>query len=206
MTPSGSIEIAVCVGEALRPFIPALASLRVRVFRAWPYLYDGDQNYEEHYLQSYARSPNAAVILARDGDTVIGASTCLPMTDETPNVQEPFVQRGWDPADFFYFGESVLLPDYRGRGLGVTFFEKREEHAKSVSNCAYAGFCSVVRGDDHPARPPGFTKLDEFWTHRGFTRRPDLVCRMSWKDVGEPGETAKDLVFWLKSLRGRPLP
>ena len=206
MTTAGQIDISVCRGEALRPVIPALASLRVRVFRAWPYLYDGDEAYEEHYLQSYIRSERAAVILARDGNTVIGASTCLPMTDETPNVQAPFLARSWDPANFFYFGESVLLPEYRGRGLGVTFFEKREEHAKSVSECDYAGFCSVARSDDHPARPKDFTKLDAFWTHRGFTRRPDLVCRMSWKDVGEAGETEKDLVFWLKSLRGKPLP
>jgi GNAT superfamily N-acetyltransferase len=190
----------------LERLLPALASLRVKVFHDWPYLYDGDEAYEAEYLQAYIRSARAAIIVARDGDQIVGASTCLPLTDETENVQAPFLARGWNLDDFFYFGESVLLPAYRGLGIGVAFFEQREAHARAVSDCAFAGFCGVIRPDSHPARPAGFQKLDPFWTRRGFTRRPDLVCRMHWRDLGATEETEKDMVFWLKSLHGRPLP
>jgi GNAT superfamily N-acetyltransferase len=200
------IDVSRVTGEALPALIPDLARLRVQVFRAWPYLYDGDENYERDYLQIYVSSPRAAVIVARAGIHIVGASTCLPLSDETASVQAPFRDAGYDPARFFYFGESVLEPGMRGRGLGVRFFQEREAHARAVSACDYAAFCAVQRPDRHPSRPADTTALDEFWTRRGFTRRPDLACKMIWKDVGVPDSTEKTLVFWLKSLTGAALP
>ena len=200
------LHISRVTGAALPALIADLARLRVSVFRAWPYLYDGDEAYEHAYLKTYLSSPRAAVIVARQDERIVGASTCLPLIDETENVQAPFRAAGYDPARFFYFGESVLLPQLRGRGTGVAFFREREAHARSMSDCDYAAFCAVQRPDDHPARPDAYEPLDGFWTRRGFTRRPDLRCTMAWKDVGAAGETEKSLVFWLKSLSGKPLP
>lgn len=193
-------------GADLLPLLPDLARLRIEVFRAWPYLYDGDEAYERTYLRTYVDSPRAGVVVAFDGDRPVGASTCLPLTDETGNVQAPFRARGWDPARFFYFGESVLLPRYRGTGAGVAFFREREAHARRVSDADFTTFCAVQRPDDHPARPPGAVPLDAFWRKRGYTKRPDLVCTMTWKEVGAAEETEKPLAFWMKSLTGAPLP
>jgi GNAT superfamily N-acetyltransferase len=199
------ISITKATGEDLGTLLGELAALRVRVFRDWPYLYQGDLAYEAEYLRTYLRSPDAAIFVASAGAEVIGASTCLRLVDETANVRAPFEARGWDPANFF-FGESVLLPAWRGRGIGVAFFEHREAHARAVSGCAYACFCGVVRPANHPARPAGFVPLDAFWARRGYTRFGDLSCQMSWTDLGETARTEKTLVFWMKSLRGAPLP
>ncbi len=193
-------------GGQIAPIIPALAALRCQVFRDWPYLYDGDEAYERRYLRIYADSPRAAVIVATDGDEIVGASTCLPLTDETDAVTAPFLARRIDPARVFYFGESVLREDHRGRGTGVAFFAAREAHARASSVCDFAAFASVIRPPDHPARPSGHTGLDAFWTRRGYTRRDGLICHMAWKDVGDAAETEKPLVFWMKSLTGAPLP
>jgi len=198
----GDLHISRVTGDALPGLIGDLARLRVKVFRDFPYLYDGDEAYEAEYLQTYLRSARAAVIVAREGTEIVGASTCLPLVDETENVQAPFREAGIDPGRVFYFGESVLLPALRGRGVGVAFFREREAHARAVSACDIAAFCAVERPAAHPARPPGYTPLDVFWSRRGFTRRPDLRCRMQWKDLGESSETEKTLVFWLKSLSG----
>ena len=37
-----SLELKPLTGEALSAALPGLAKLRITVFRAWPYLYDGD--------------------------------------------------------------------------------------------------------------------------------------------------------------------
>jgi GNAT superfamily N-acetyltransferase len=205
-TRTGGVTVTRCTGPDLPALIPDLAALRVAVFRAWPYLYDGDTGYEETYLRTYLRSPSAAVIVARFDGRIVGASTCLPMVDETANVQAPFLAKGWNPAWFFYFGESVLLPELRGRGIGVAFFNEREAHARAVSDCRYACFCGVVRPEGHPSRPDGFVPLDEFWTKRGYTRRPDVTCEMAWTDIGAAAESAKRMVFWMKPLGATPLP
>jgi GNAT superfamily N-acetyltransferase len=187
-------------GPAIAPFLSDLAALRIRIFRDFPYLYDGDPGYEQTYLRTYINSPRAAVILARDGETIIGATTCLPLADETPNIQKPFMDAGQDVQKIFYFGESVLDPAYRGRGIGVTFFEVREAHATSFNAYSTAAFCAVDRPGSHPLRPAGYTPLDAFWNHRGFTRQAHLTCQISWRDLGEPAETEKTLTFWTKPL------
>ena len=200
------MRIEALSGDALARSIPALGRVRSAVFRAWPYLYDGDAAHEAEYLGTYVQSRRAAVFVAWDGDAPVGMATCLPLADETPNVAAPFVERGVSPERVFYFGESVLLPEYRGRGVGVKFFEAREARAREVSACDFAAFCSVQRPADHPARPPDAQPLDGFWRRRGYTPYPDLVCTMRWRDVGEPAESDHRLAFWLRSLTGAALP
>jgi GNAT superfamily N-acetyltransferase len=200
-----SPEILTVSGDALLPYVPALARLRIAVFRDWPYLYDGDPAYEERYLRSYVDSPRAGVVLAIAGDEVVGASTCLPLTDETANIQAPFLAQGIDPGRSFYFGESILLHPWRGHGLGRRFFTEREAHTRRVSACDIAAFCAVERPADHPARPVGYVPLDSFWRNRGFARAPGMACTMSWREVGATVETPHRLNFWWKSLTGAPL-
>ncbi|HTW28573.1 MAG TPA: GNAT family N-acetyltransferase [Acetobacteraceae bacterium] len=200
------VRIETVRGAALLPLLPALGRLRTDVFRDYPYLYDGDPAYETTYLRTYADSPGAAVIVAFAGDEPVGASTCIPLAHETDNVTAPFRARGWDPARFFYFGESVLRRAWRGRGIGVAFFAGREAHARAASTCDFACFCAVQRPADHPARPADHVPLDAFWRKRGYTPYPDLVCTMSWREVGAMAETTKPLAFWIGSLRGAPLP
>ncbi len=179
------------------PLLPDLARLRVEVFRDFPYLYDGNTAHEQTYLQVYANTPGAAVIVARDGAKIVGASTCLPLSAEMGSVQKPFLDAGIDISKIFYFGESVLESPYRGRGIGVSFFQAREAQAAGYEMTA---FCAVQRPDDHPLRPKNYVDLHEFWRHRGYRPRPELICTMAWRDVGEPESTTKTLQFWTKDL------
>jgi GNAT superfamily N-acetyltransferase len=102
----------------------------------------------------------------------------------------------------FYFGESVLLSDYRGQGVGHRFFDERESFARE-QGFAWAAFCAVVRPLDHPSRPAGYVPHDAFWAKRGFVCHPDLKVAFSWKDIGAAQETEKPMVFWLKQLATR---
>jgi GNAT superfamily N-acetyltransferase len=206
MQPGAPLRIETFSGAAIAPYVQALATLRMTVFRDWPYLYEGSRAEEEAHLAPFASDLSAAVVIAFDGADVVGASTCHLLEREAANITAPFLARGLDPARFFYFGESVLLPPYRGQGAGVAFFAAREAHARAASACDHAAFCAVVRPPDHPLRPPGAVPLDGFWRKRGFTPYPDLVCTMRWKQIDTPTETENRLAFWLKSLTGAPLP
>ncbi|MGG5820973.1 GNAT family N-acetyltransferase [Falsiroseomonas sp. HW251] len=186
-------------GAALHPLLPDLARLRIVVFRDWPYLYEGDEAYERGYLRAYADAPGAAVVVCRARGEVVGAATCEPMVQGHAPVQAAFRAAGLDPAGFCYFGESVLLRPYRGRGAGVRFFEAREAHARSLG-LRRTAFCAVLRDPADPRRPAGHVPLDGFWRRRGYAPRPDLTVGFSWKEVGATEETPHLLSFWLKDL------
>jgi GNAT superfamily N-acetyltransferase len=201
-----ALRIETVSGPAIVPHLPALSRLRIAVFRAWPYLYDGDAVQEAAYLAEFAHADSAAIVLARDGEEVAGCSTCVALAEQDADLQAPFRALGIDPARVFYFGESVLLERYRGQGAGVAFFRAREAHARRVASPDYAAFCSVIRPTEHPLRPPGAVPLDAFWRRRGYAPYPALSCQMNWKQVDGDAEVENRLSFWIKSLSGRALP
>ncbi|MCY1407186.1 hypothetical protein D9M71_224760 [compost metagenome] len=194
------MQIRLLHGGAIAPHIDDLAHLRLTVFREFPYLYDGTLEYEARYLATYAESKESLFVLALDGERVVGASTGLPMADETEEFQRPFREQGWAPERIFYFGESVLLPEYRGSGLGVRFFAEREDYARRLARFDHCAFCAVERPADHPRRPPGYQPLDEFWERRGYRHHPELRTEYHWRDLDEDTESAKPMSFWLKEL------
>ena len=194
------MQIRLLHGGAIAPHIDDLARLRLAVFREFPYLYDGTLEYEARYLATYAESKESLFVLALDGERVVGAATGLPMADETEEFQRPFREQGWAPERIFYFGESVLLPEYRGSGLGVRFFAEREGYARRLARFDHCAFCAVERPADHPRRPPGYQPLNEFWARRGYRHHPELRTEYHWRDLDEDTESAKPMSFWLKEL------
>ena len=186
-------------GRQIGSQLDALAALRIAVFHEWPYLYAGSAEYERKYLDTYLRCERSLAILVWDGARCIGASTVLPLADAEAAAQVPFRERGYAIEQIDYFGESVILQPYRGRGLGVKFFEQREAHAREhgLTLCA---FCSVDRPADHPARPADYVPNDAFWSRRGYRKQPSIQASFSWPDIGERESTDKSLTFWMREL------
>ncbi|MDH2197792.1 GNAT family N-acetyltransferase [Ectopseudomonas oleovorans] len=194
------MDIRLLRGAEIEPHIDDLARLRIQVFREFPYLYDGNLDYEAEYLATYVRSADSLCVLVRDEGRVVGASTALPLADETEEFQQPFTAAGWNPARIFYCAESVVLPAWRGRGLGMRFFVEREGHARALGGFDWCAFCAVQRPVDHPRRPADYQPLDAFWARRGYRHQPALRTEFHWKDLDEAQESAKAMSFWLKEL------
>lgn len=195
-----TIEVTSLAGEDIVPVLPELARLRMTVFRDWPYLYDGSLEYEQTYLAKLAAAKGAVCVVARDGDTIVGASTGAPMIEHADEFGEPFRKAGHDIAHIFYCGESVLLTSHRGHGLGHAFFDHREAHARRLGGFTHSTFCRVVRPDDHPLKPKDYRPLDGFWRKRGYAPLSGIVATYSWKDIDQPDETVHEMQFWMKEL------
>lgn len=188
-------------GQELLPWLDGLGALRISVFHEYPYLYDGNLEYEREYLSTYIRSEGSmvALVTADSSREVLGATTCIPLVDEGAEFQQPFLEQGCDLKDICYFGESILTPSLRGRGIGKQFFQYREAHARNLG-FKIAAFCAVDRPADHPLCPPGYRKLDQFWLAQGFKKHPELQATFVWKEIQEEEESPKTLTFWLKDL------
>lgn len=196
-----NISLESFTGNDVERYIPEVARLRIEIFSEFPYLYDGNMEYEAKYLRTYTASPDSVIVIAFDGDRVIGASTAVPLRHETEEIKRPFIEHAIDPDSVFYLGESVLRRDYRGCGIGVRFFQEREAHAQRVGDFEWAAFCAVQRPENHPRRPADYVPLDEFWNKRGYYKHPELRTTFTWQDLDESSQSPKPMVFWLKQLK-----
>lgn len=194
-----TIRIAPLTGADLQAALPDLAKLRIAVFAAWPYLYAGSEAYEREYLAEFTAAPDAVLVAALDGDRIVGAATGSPLIAQDGYIRAAFGSAGIDLSGVFYFGESVLLPEYRGQGIGHAFFDHREAAARAWG-ASHASFCAVVRPADHPARPASYVPLDAFWTRRGYAPVPGMIGTFHWQDHGEAEESGKPMQYWLRAL------
>lgn len=197
---ASTIKVVSLTGAELVAVLPALAELRITVFRDFPYLYDGTLAYEEAYLARFAAARGAVCVTAFDGEAIVGASTASPMVEHAAEFSAPFAAQGYDIAKLFYLSESVLLRDYRGHGLGHAFFDGREAQARGMGGFTHTAFSSVLRPVGHPLRPVGYQPLDGFWLKRGYAKAEGIVASYPWKDIDQPAETPHQMQFWIKAL------
>lgn len=194
------MEILKLNGAEARAVASELAELRLKVFWDFPYLYEGTLDYEKKYLETYFKAKHSFVLVVKDKEKIVGATTGIWAKEEEESFKKPLEDYGLNTDEVFYFGESVLLPQYRGLGLGKIFMEERESYARSLGFIKILAFCSVERPIDHPLRPADYRPLDEFWRSRGFIPASGLTTEYVWKDRHETHETSKKMNYWLKYI------
>ena len=70
-----TLEIIRLKGEEILPHISDLAKLRITILKDYPYLYEGDLEYETRYLHTYVSCPETCMVLVLDNKQIVGAST-----------------------------------------------------------------------------------------------------------------------------------
>ncbi len=200
MDPPGLVKTRALTGEDLERALPALAALRIEVFRAFPYLYAGSAEYEQGYLRDFANARDSFIIAAEtDAGEIVGCATGSAITGHHAEFSGPLVAAGFALSSTFYFGESVLLPAYRGQGLGHGFFDAREAHAKARGYKRVC-FCAVERANDHAARPDGYSPLDAFWMKRGYRKLDGLVTAFAWPLESGGANALHPMGYWMREF------
>ena len=187
-------------GIEIDPVLIDLAQLRIDVFASFPYLYTGTVEYEREYLRTFATAKDALVVTAETADgKIIGCATGSAITTHHEEFAQPLRKAGIDLQDIFYLGESVLLPDGRGLGLGHTFFDEREAYARE-RGYQRACFCAIERSLDHPQRPTGYSPLDSFWIRRGYNKHANLRTTFDWPEAPGGPNLRHEMRYWLHDL------
>ena len=155
---------------------------------------------EQRYLRDFAAAEDSFVVAAEtEAGRIVGCATGSAITGHHGEFAAPLAAAGYDLASTFYFGESVLLPAYRGRGLGHAFFDAREAHARALGGLSHTAFAAVDRDDGDPRRPAGHRGNEAFWAKRGYVRQPGMTMHLHWNEL-DRGEVTHPLTFWLRPL------
>lgn len=199
-TTASGVEIMTVSGKDVHRYLDDVAYLRIQIFREFPYLYDGNMDYEKEYLNVYSQSQESLMVLAFHDQKIIGVSTAVPLKDEMVEIQAPFAANHLPINDYFYLGESVLLEPFRGQGIYKYFFSLREEAAR-MGGYRYATFLAVDRPLDHPLKPLDYQPMDPVWKYFGYELQPHLKTLLAYQQIDSSEPVSNEMMFRLKELR-----
>ena len=193
------ITTQLLTGAAVAAGLDDMATLRLDIFREYPYLYEGRRDDELVYLETYATAPDACVILAHDGATVIGAATGMPLSHEDQQMQDALSGTALPLDEIYYIGELLFRPAYRNCGLGGKLLGQLESRIRSLGRYRTLTCATVERPDNHPLQPPGYLPITRFLAHTGFARLPGVSTNFTWRET-DGIKRDHPMQFWIKPL------
>ena len=186
-------------GAAIVDALDDLATLRLDIFREYPYLYEGRREDELNYLGTYAKTPNACVILAYDGSAVIGAATGMPLIQEDAQLRDAFAGTALPLNEIYYVGELLFRPAYRNSGLGRKLLARLEGQIRSLGSYRELTCATVVRPEAHPLRPRDYIPITQFLARTGFVRLSGVTTSFIWRETDRV-KRDHPMQFWIKEL------
>ena len=113
-----------------------------------------------------------------------------------------FDAAGYPAQSVYYYGEILVHPDYRGRGIASAFYQQREAHARALGYQTVC-FAAIVKPDNDPQRPTDYFYPGPLWQRLGFQAFPKLTMTYDWPTRQSDGSTltqSHTLAFWIKPL------
>lgn len=176
-----------------------LATLRLEIFREYPYLYAGRREDERRYVRRYGAVDDACLLVAADNGALVGAVSGVPLANEDESLCRAVAASGRDVAAHYSVGELLLLPPYRGAQLGSRLITRLEEHVRSLRRYCGLVCATVVRPDDHPLRPAGYLPIRRFLDRHGFHPLAGATARFVWLET-DGVRRDHPMQLWIKEL------
>lgn len=196
-------KLRVLKGNEIIPYINQISEFRVKYFKEYPYLYSGSLAYEREYIEGYCKEAKSLLIILEDlSGRLLGFSTGIPLVSDSEIVREAaksFTEAGFDSETFFYFGETILVPEERGKGNYSKIVRLREEEAIEMG---FEGACfmAVNRAENHPQRPKEYQSIDSKFEHMGYSKT-SIGVSFTYPTI-LPDGTVCDvehlMVYWMK--------
>jgi ribosomal protein S18 acetylase RimI-like enzyme len=193
--------IKLLTGSELKAIESFFVDQRIALFRAYPYLYDGNRNEEESYFGWFSKLTHTAIAVAYQRDVPIGfvsGTSFVQFGEHFEGSVDLFERFGLKPHSYFYISEVLILPEHRGNNLTKRLFDVLEEHAQKRG---FRSGCLVTEShDSHPLMPIGYKQLDYLWMRLGFAKS-SLNTKHDWLTLQVDGTTLRQdhvLDYWLK--------
>lgn len=191
--------LQILTGREIAASLPAVAELRLAIFREYPYLYAGDAASEQKYLAVYADAADACLVTVNAGNSVAGAATGIPLSLETGELVNPFAASAYEVDNCYYIGELLFYPAFRNRGLGSRVLKLIEERVRSLGRYRYLTCVTVVRPAGHPLCPADYLPIDRFLARTGFKPLPGICANFTWSEL-DGVRREHGMQYWLKEL------
>ena len=194
------ITIKVLRGQEMIPYLEIAAQWRIQEFKRFPYLYEGNLEYESMYMHECEENPEAVLIVGERKGEILGFTTGIPigtMSDLLKSLRTKLP----NAHEYYYLAECIFAPTVRGRGFaqkGIKLFEE------VVNDLGYKKICflTVIRDKNHPLRPARYLDKDPIW-QRWKYQKTELVLEFPWPTIQEDGSVIdflNPMRFWEKDI------
>lgn len=196
-----AVEYKMFFGAKIAEHAHVISPL-LSIYGEWPYLYQQSDPLEDidYIMDRYAKQTDSVVCIAYNGPKAIGVAMGVPLTQAPPHYRDAFPENERRP-DIFYWGELVVLKEYRGKHVAHEMYTRMAAHilGKYKAIC----FASLEREDNYKLahlKPAHEASLDSLWKRLGFEKRPDIKMQGKWTVLGDSEDSLHDMFYWWKKL------
>lgn len=198
-----NISYKVLKGVEVQTILPFIAEQRIKLFAEYPYLYKGTLEEENSYLSWFSNLKNTVVIVVYLESKPIGFITGTSFVDFEEHFNGStvlFKNIQFDPQEFFYCAEVIVLPNYQGNKLSSKLFFLLESHA---IQSGFKKLCFVTEThEEHPLKPIDYISNESIWRHLGYAKT-NIHIHFNWETIQSDGDTHNQehkLTYWIKDL------
>ncbi len=116
-------------------------------------------------------------------------------------MKEIFNKQKTDTEKYYYYGEIIILPEFRGKGLATKLYFAQDKVLKEWG-FEHACILTVIRENDHPLRPKHYNSPDNIWKHLGFFQTGHKA-NFHWPTIqpdGSSNDASNTLELWSKKI------
>lgn len=191
-------------GKDVAKFTTLIANYRISFFKKFPYLYEGNMEYESNYLEGILNEKKSLLVVIQFNNSPIGISTSYPLTTEADiltETYEKFISENKKPEEYFYYSEIILSDDHRQKGLSKTVYEIQEDYAKTLG---FKKIClaTVLREKNDIRKPLDYRDSDGLWENLGFSKTK-IIIDYEWPTIQFDSSIQKNknkMIFWEKNV------
>ena len=177
-----------------------LADLLVRDYRAWPYLRAVDGKAALQTMRSLCMDPGVLIVAGLVGDRIVGASIIQPLTPLAIDRYGDWLARHGRSPQRWGLGSYVLIdPTYRSLRVAAAIGRLIDEAARAAGMDGWVNMI-LERPADDPRASEGYRPPLGYFLKRGYERVDVPSITVSWRDVGDDRETAKQFIAVAKEV------
>lgn len=194
------MKIEIIQGPWTKADAETVISMRMAIFKEWPYLYVGDRKTEVEYITPYVKSSNSCLVIAKKEGKIVGLVTGLPLAEMDEYFTAPFTQASIPIQSIFYLGEILLLKEFRGARIGYQMYKSFEDRVREWPRFTDIAILRMQYSQNSPKKPKDYKPLDEFWKRLGYVENSNLFLNISYQEIGDETKTNHPFFYSLKSL------
>jgi GNAT superfamily N-acetyltransferase len=178
MISHASLLIQILLASHLNTLIDTIAQLRIDTFKEYPYLYSGTLEGERDFLQTYNEHQHEMVGQATVDGTLAGILTGKPLSI-FPEATDLFKKEGLNPEEYYYFGEIIILSDFKNKSVDTQLFNNLEQQVKQWG---YTKACLMIATDqqNHSMRPASYEDYEASLCKRLGYVKTTITISLTW--------------------------